>query len=340
MSQFISTEHLNRPSSTAASTASGNDLPLLDAYSRTVTSVVDAVSDSVVQIRVKKKRNKVVRKVFGNEGAGSGFAISGSGYIVTNHHVIHLAQAIQVTTHDDRHLNATLIGSDPATDIAVLRVDGNSGLKPLEFAPSHVLKPGQIAIAIGNPYGFQSTVTTGVISALGRSLRSQNGRLIDDVIQTDAALNPGNSGGPLVDSRGRVIGVNTAIIRVAQGICFAVSSNVASYVVDKLIRFGKVRRAYLGIAGNNKPISQRIRSKYNLSNRQGILVHQLVEKSGVYNSELKRGDIIVGFAGEVVETIDDLHKKLDEKMIDVRSALRIIRNGEQHFISVIPAEMG
>jgi S1-C subfamily serine protease len=335
MAQFISTEYFNGQNGSASQDI---DNGLLDAYSRTVTSVVDTVSESVLQVGVKKKRNRVTRKIFGKEGAGSGFIISSDGYMVTNHHVISNAEEIRVTTHDDQQFKAELVGSDPATDIAVLKIEGRQ-FKALEFASSHQLKVGQIAIAIGNPYGFQSTVTTGVISAKGRSLRSQAGRLIDDVIQTDAALNPGNSGGPLVDSSGRVIGVNTAIIRVAQGICFAVSSNLAAFVVDKLIRFGKVKRAYLGIAGNNKVISERIRNKYKLANKQGVLVHQLIERSGVYNKELQRGDIIVGFAGDIVETIDDLHKKLDERQINVRSALRIIRYGQEKFVNVIPAEL-
>ena len=335
MAHFISTEAFRANNNQSSSV---NDGPLLDAYSDTITSVVENIADSVLQVGVRKKRNRMAKRFFGGDGAGSGFIISKDGYVVTNHHVISNASDIHVTTHDNQRLKAKLIGSDPATDIAVLKING-SDFQPLEFAPSHQLKVGQIAIAIGNPYGFQSTVTTGVISAMGRSLRSQNGRLIDDVIQTDAALNPGNSGGPLVDSTGRVIGVNTAIIRVAQGICFAVSSNVAAYVVDKLIRYGKVRRAHLGIAGSNKSISERIRSKYAISNRQGILVQQLIDNTKAYNKELQRGDIIVGFAGDVIETIDDLHKKLDEKQINVRSALRIIRYGQEKFINVIPAEM-
>ena len=335
MTQFVSSEHIK---SQEGHNGNSDDHQLLDAYSRTVTSVVDAASESVLQIGVKKKKNAVAKRLFGNEGAGSGFIISSDGYVVTNHHVISNALEIQINTHDNQPLKAELVGVDKATDIAVLKISGQQ-FNALDFGPSHLLKVGQIAIAIGNPYGFQSTVTTGVISAMGRSLRSQAGRLIDDVIQTDAALNPGNSGGPLVDSFGRVIGVNTAIIKAAQGICFAVSSNVASYVVDKLIRFGKVRRAYLGIAGSNKVISQRVRNKYRLENKQGILVQQLVENSKVYNKELQRGDIIVGFGGQVIETIDDLHKKLDEHQINVRSALKILRFGQEKFVNVIPAEL-
>ena len=335
MVHFISTSNLNPQHS---NNSHQSDDSLMDAYSRTVTSVVDRVGASVVQIAVRKKKN-LARRILGNEGSGSGFVISSDGYVVTNHHVISDALDIHVITAEGEKLKAALKGSDPSTDIAVLKINGLK-LPALSFAPSDGLKVGQIAIAIGNPYGFQSTVTTGVVSALGRTLRSQTGRLIDDVIQTDAALNPGNSGGPLVNSNGQVIGVNTAIIRMAQGICFAVSSNVASYVVDKLIRYGKVRRAHLGIAGNNQPISTRIRNKYKLSNRQGVLIRQVTKENKIYNKELQKGDIIIGFAGEVVETIDDLHRKLDEKMIDVRTALRILRYGREEFVNVIPAEMG
>ena len=334
MVHFISSEQINASSKNNQQT----DGQLLDAYSTTITNVVDHVSESVVQIQVSKRRNKIIKRVFGNQGGGSGFIISSDGYIVTNNHVISNTESVKVVLQDGEEYDASIIGSDPSTDIAVLKIDAQN-LSAIQFTASDKLKVGQIAIAIGNPFGFQSTVTTGVISAKGRTLRSQTGRLIDDVIQTDAALNPGNSGGPLVDSKGRVIGVNTAIIMAAQGICFAVSSNVASYVVDKLIRFGKVRRAHLGIAGNNKPISLRLRNKLDLKNKMGVLIHQIIKDTKAYNKELLRGDIIIGFAGKIVETIDDLHKVLDEEQINVRSPLRILRYGKEQFVNVIPAEL-
>ena len=240
-------------------TTSFPDAPLFDAYSRTVTGVSQAVSPAVVQIKVAKnvRRNpRRDRRPHQPSGTGSGFVISTDGFVVTNSHVVSHATKIDVTLQDGRTFSAQVRGEDPATDIAVLKIDGDN-LHVARFGNSDTLQVGQLAVAIGNPFGFQYSVTAGVVSALGRTLRSQNGRLIDDVIQTDAALNPGNSGGPLVDSSGRVIGVNTAIILPAQGLCFAVSANLAQFVTGKLIMGGKVRRAYIGIAGQAVPVSNR-----------------------------------------------------------------------------------
>jgi S1-C subfamily serine protease len=315
------------------------DHQLLDAYSRTVVNVAQTVSEAVVQIKSLRKEER--RRRGGPEqpyGTGSGFIISSDGFLVTNSHVVHGAEQLEVSLPDGRNLPAKLIGEDPATDVAVLQIDANS-LQTVQFADSSKLQVGQLAVAIGNPYGFQYSLTAGVVSALGRTLRSEGGRLIDDVIQTDAALNPGNSGGPLVDSRGCVIGVNTAVILPAQGLCFAVASNLVQYVVGKLIMHGKVRRAYIGIAGQVMPLNPRQVSSWGLNKGSGVLVQNVEADGPAYNSELKAGDLIVGFNGKDVATIDDLHKLLDENFISRLTLLTVIRNGQRLNISVIPGEI-
>src|SRR6186713_932535 len=252
--------------------AGRTDSDLLDAYSRTITGVVGQVAEAVVHIQVQKRvKDKRTKETQLAPGSGSGFIISTDGFIVTNNHVIENAREIKVGLADGRTVNAELKGTDPSTDIAVLKIY-ETGLKALSFADSEALKPGQIAIAIGNPLGLQHTVTAGVVSALGRTLRANNGRLIDDIIQTDASLNPGNSGGPLVNSLGQVIGVNTATILSAQGLCFAVSSNLASFVAGKIIMEGKVRRAYIGIAGQVVNLSERMIAANKLQKRTGVYV--------------------------------------------------------------------
>jgi len=322
---------------------STNDGPLLDAYSNTVIRVAKEVSDSVVQIKVKKPKNaKIRRPQRGREqpyGTGSGFIISTDGFIVTNSHVVNGAVAIQVSLEDGRQFVAKLIGDDPATDIAVLQINGDN-LKAVQFGDSDTLQVGQLAVAIGNPYGFQYSVTAGVVSALGRTLRSESARLIDDVIQTDAALNPGNSGGPLVDSNGKVIGVNTAVILPAQGICFAVAANLAKYVVGKLILEGKVKRGYIGISGQLVRFNKRMITQHQLKVRSGVLVENLEPDGPAYNSELQKGDVIIGFNDKQVATIDDLHKLLDESTISKKNQLRVIRGGGISELMVIPVEMG
>ena len=314
------------------------DSRLLDAYSQTVTSVAKKVSEAVVQIQVQKPGRFTRRGPQPQNGGGSGFVISSDGYIVTNSHVVINASGIKVVLQDGREFNAKLIGDDPATDLAVVQIDADR-LTTVSFGNSDQLQVGQLAVAIGNPFGFQYSVTAGVVSALGRTLRSNNGRLIDDIIQTDAALNPGNSGGPLVNSFGEVIGVNTAIILPAQGLCFAVASNLAQYVVGKLIIEGKVRRGYIGIAGQVVKLHQRMVSNLQLSVKSGILVQQIEPDAPAYNSELQQGDVIIGFNQKPVHSIDDLHKLLDEKTIGQKMELLVIRRGRKERVRVMPGEM-
>lgn len=315
------------------------DAEILDAYSRTVVSVAQKVSDAVVQIKVDKPGGRRgSRRPARPYGTGSGFIISSDGYIVTNSHVVNGAQSIEVNLQDGRHFNGSLVGNDPASDIAVVKVNADK-LSVARFGDSGRLQVGQLAVAIGNPFGFQYSLTAGVVSALGRTLRSESGRLIDDVIQTDAALNPGNSGGPLVDSHGRVIGVNTAVILPAQGLCFAVASNLAAYVVGKLIIDGKVRRGYIGIAGQMIRLNPQLVKRYQLDVNSGILVQQIEPDSPAYNSELRQGDVIVGFNGQPVHTIDDLHRFLDENSIDKAQEVLVLRNHRKERVIVIPAEL-
>jgi S1-C subfamily serine protease len=264
--------------------------------------------------------------------------ISSDGFIVTNNHVIENASSIKATFADGLELNATLAGTDPSTDIAVLKVyDGD--LKPLQFANSDMLEAGQIAIAIGNPMGLQHTVTAGVVSATGRSLRASNGRMIDDIIQTDAALNPGNSGGPLVNSEGRVIGVNTAMIPNAQGLCFAVSSNLAAHVAGQLILNGKVIRAHLSVAAQPVNLTQRIIGANQLKTQSGVYVFEIESQTNVNNSRLVVGDIIVEFDGKPIATVDNLHKYLTEEVIGKKVELGVLRGGRKQVITVIPGEL-
>lgn len=332
--------------------AGNQDDSLLDAYSTTVVNVAKKVSPSVVQIKVRGRANESgpnqrrpprPGRGDGDAGTGSGFIISTDGYIITNNHVVAGATTIEVALPDrsdepGREFEATLIGRDPATDIAVIKIYAD-GLKAIRFADSKQVQVGQIAIAIGNPYGFQYSLTAGVVSALGRTLRSESGRLIDDVIQTDAALNPGNSGGPLVNSNGDVIGVNTAVILPAQGICFAVSSNLAALVAGKLIMDGRVRRGYLGIAGQLINLTERIKQYNQLTAKTGVMVAS-VEPDGIAdNSELEQGDIIVGFNGQPVATVDDLHRLLTDDTIGRRIQLTVLRANRQKGVMVTPGEM-
>ena len=317
------------------------DAPLLDAYSNTVVNVAKKVSKAVVQIKARKKQTRYNgrrRRPRGAFGSGSGFIISSDGFVVTNSHVVSGADKIEVVLSDGRQESARLIGDDPATDIAVLQIDAEN-LHPIKFANSDQLQVGQMAIAIGNPFGFQYSLTAGVVSALGRTLRSESGRLIDDVIQTDAALNPGNSGGPLVNSQGEVIGVNTAVIQRAQGICFAVASSLAEYVVSKLILNGKVRRAYIGIQGQMIRINQRTRNYHNLENKSAVVIAGIEPDGPSYNSELQQGDVIVAFNNEMINSIDDLHKLLDENAIGNEGEITVFRNKRKINVKVIPAEM-
>jgi S1-C subfamily serine protease len=315
------------------------DQELLDAYSRTITGTVASVAESVVHIQVNKQltdRRTGAKSLA--PASGSGFILSSDGFIVTNHHVIEDATEIRVSLSDGRQVSATLKGADPSTDIGILKIYEN-GIKPLMLADSDKLQVGQIAIAIGNPLGLQHTVTAGVVSALGRTLRANNGRMIDDVIQTDASLNPGNSGGPLVNSMGQVIGVNTATIISAQGLCFAVSSNLVAYVAGKLIMEGKVRRAYLGIGGQLVNLTERMILANRLEKNTGVYVFEIVPDCPAYNQEIKNGDIIVGFREKPIGSVDDLHRELSEKVIGQKSVLTVLRSGRRVDIEVVPGEL-
>ena len=310
---------------------------LLDAFSNAVVSASEKVSPAVVHINVLNKMKQGM-DAKNKKGTGSGFIISSEGYIVTNFHVIANAKNIFVNLPDGRNFEAKVIGEDPYTDIAILQIQATK-LEYLKFGNSEILKVGQLVIAIGNPFGFQYTVTTGVVSALGRSLRSQSGRLINNVIQTDAAINPGSSGGPLVNSRGEVIGINTAIIKSAQGICFAVASNTAKFVTDKLISDGKVRRGFIGIVGQLYHIPPKNKDLNNIENRSGVLVQNIETNTNINNSELLRGDIIISLNNNSILNIDDLHKFLDESSIGKTVSLMILRAGKVRTIDVIPGEI-
>lgn len=315
------------------------DGDLLDIYSRTITAVVGQVAEAVVHIQVQKRVvDRKTREEKQAPASGSGFIISTDGFVVTNNHVIENAHDIKVSLADGRMVNAELKGTDPSTDIAVLKID-ETGLKALSFANSEAILPGQIAIAIGNPLGLQHTVTAGVVSALGRTLRANNGRLIDDVLQTDAALNPGNSGGPLVNSSGQVIGVNTATIPSAQGLCFAVSSNLAAFVAGKLIMEGRVKRAYLGVAGQLVNLTGRMIAANRLEKNTGVYIYEVVPDQPVYNQEIRQGDIIVAFGGKPIGTVDELHKQLGEGTIGRSIKLDVLRSGQKQTVNVIPGEL-
>lgn len=319
---------------------SSHDDEILDAYSNTIIDVVEKASNSVVQIRVLKKTaqgpSQRIRQP--QEAGGSGFIISSDGFVITNNHVVSNSDKVEVGLMDGRLFEATIIGTDPYTDIAVLKIYADS-LKPLRFSDSDKLKVGQIAVAIGNPLGFQYTVTAGVVSALGRTLRSETGRMIDDVIQTDASLNPGNSGGPLVNSRGEIIGVNTAVIAAAQGICFAVSANLTKYVAGKLILEGRVKRAQLGIAGQIVNLSERMIGYNKLSTRTGVYISEIIADANANNDELRRGDIIVGLNERPVSSVDDLHKILNDELINRRVIVSILRGGTRKDVKVLAGEL-
>ena len=318
-----------------------SDDDLLDAYSRAVIKAAEKVSPSVVNIDVRKsprgRQTTHLRAPEELRGNGSGFVFTPDGFILTNSHVVHHADKIDVTLPDGRRFQADLVGDDPDTDLAVVRINGpNLAAAPL--GDSQKTRVGQLVIAIGNPYGFQYTVTSGVISALGRSLRSMSGRLIDNIIQTDAALNPGNSGGPLVTSQGDVIGVNTAMILAAQGICFAIAMNTAKFVAGKLIKEGKIRRSYIGVGGQNVTLLRRIVRFYHLAVESGILVVSIEENSPAQRAGLIEGDVIVGFGGQPTAGIDDLHKVLTEEKVGVRTPLTIIRRSEKLVLDIVPEE--
>jgi S1-C subfamily serine protease len=314
------------------------DSELLDAYSTAVVGAVERVAPAVVKIDVTGRRRgpQGRGRWRGGEGSGSGFVFTPDGLILTNSHVVHDSSSLTVHFADGQSLEGDIVGDDPDTDLAVIRV-GAMHLPAVRFANSKALRVGQIAIAIGNPYGFQATVTTGVVSALGRSLRAQTGRLIDDLIQTDAALNPGNSGGPLASTRGDVIGVNTAMILPAQGICFAIGSNTAQFVASRLIRDGRIVRGYLGIAGQNTPIPAPLARRLGLMVSSGIQVMNIDADGPAARTSLAEGDIIVGFGGQPITGIDDLHRALAvEERIDRSAALSVLRGQQLVPVEVVP----
>lgn len=301
---------------------------LLDAYSRAVMGAAEKVSPSVVFIEVIGKKvgaEKPKREGQERGGTGSGFIFTPDGFILTNSHVVHDAARIEVALLDGSRYEASLIGDDPDSDIAVIRITA-ANLVPAILGDSQAVRPGQLLIAIGNPYGFQCTVTAGVASAVGRSLRTTTGRLIESVIQTDAALNPGNSGGPLVNSRGEVVGVNTAIIRPAQGICFAISVNTAKRVASQLIQKGRIHRAYLGIGGQDIPLHRRLVRHHNLEREEGILVVFLDKECPAREAGIRDGDVIVAIGENPLSSLDDLHRLLTEESIDIPTTMTLIRH--------------
>jgi S1-C subfamily serine protease len=314
------------------------DDELLDAYSQTITSAAAKAGQAVVNIRVgRPQAAQPQQNGRPQESGGSGFIVAPDGYIVTNSHVVHGAGRMEVTLADARVYPAELVGDDPESDLAVIRIHAPA-LAFARFGDSSKLRPGQIAIAIGSPFGFQQTVTAGVVSALGRSMRAQSGRLIDNIIQTDAALNPGNSGGPLVNSRGEVIGVNTAIILPAQGICLAIASNTAEFVAAWLIKEGHVRRSWIGVMGQTAAIHPRIARFHKLRSAQGILVLGVEPGSPAAASTIREGDMLIAFKGETLASIDDLQRTLVGGEIGVESPVSILRGTEKLELTIRPAE--
>ena len=311
-----------------------SEVELLDAYSRAVITVVDAVGPAVVGIAVRKSANAHEPE---QQGAGSGVIIAPDGYILTDDHVVQSADLLSVTLQDGVTLEATLVGTDPATDLAVLRANG-AGLPYATLGNSSALKAGQLVIAIGNPFGFQSTVSTGVVSALGRALRSREGRLIENIIQHTAPLNPGNSGGPLVDSRGRVVGINTAIIVMAQGIGFSVPSNAARWVVSELLTHGRVRRGSLGLAGQQLPLNRQLSRYYQLQNNYAVEVASINKRGPAYTAGIRERDLIVSINGHAVESVDDVHRILAEWPLGQAMPLVLIRGKERLEFEVVPIE--
>lgn len=330
-------ENVNVTPPPATQTSAPDESALFDAYSQAVVHAVETVTPSVVRIEVTKIQ-QTPRGPREGMGGGSGFIISPDGLVLTNSHVVHDASSIQVILSDGRRPDAVLIGEDPDSDLAVLRVYAPN-LVPLKFADSARVRVGQLAIAIGSPYGFETTVTAGVVSALGRSLRSQSGRLMDDIIQTDTALNPGNSGGPLVNSRGEVIGVNTAMILSAQGICFAIAGNTAQLITGWLVKEGRVRRSYVGIAGQTTPIHARLRRHYRITQDRGVLIAGVEPGSPARLSGLREGDIIIGFKDQPIMGVDELLRKLVGAEIGVPSVMTVLRQTEKLDIRITPQEL-
>jgi S1-C subfamily serine protease len=314
----------------AAGSAAAEDLALVDAYSRAVIGAVDRVGPAVLHLQISGAKD-------GSGGAGSGVVFTPDAYVLTNSHVVNGARKIQATFPDGRSVPANLIGDDPDTDLAVLRLDGEAP-SFARLGDSRRLRVGQLVIAIGNPFGFQCTVTAGVVSALGRSLRTRSGRLIDSVIQTDAALNPGNSGGPLVTAAGEVVGINTAIIGMAQGICFAISASTVEFVASRLIRDGKVRRCYIGLAGQNVPLPRRVVRFHELTRETGVRIQSTAPDGAARAGGLSSGDIIVAVDGIPVGDVDELHRLMTEERVGKPVPITVLRLSQKLDIVITPRE--
>ena len=312
---------------------SSSDMPLIDAYSSAVIKVVENVGPAVVRVEIG-----VNRKQKRQGGAGSGFIISPDGLVVTNSHVVQRKKSVRLGLSDGRIIEARVLGDDPHTDLALLRAADSTTFPYAQLGDSKRLQRGQIAIAIGNPLGFESTVTAGIVSALGRSLRAQTGRLIDDVIQTDASLNPGNSGGPLVASNGKVIGVNTAVISGAQGICFAVASNTAKFVISEIIRHGRVRRAYIGIAAHTVPVPKRWGPIAGIQQSHAIIVAAVEPESPAAIAGIQKGDVIVSVEDATIAGVDDLLRTLSAERIGRPTNILHVQGGQRRTTTVIPQE--
>jgi S1-C subfamily serine protease len=318
------------PATTPFAAPAPGDDALLDSYSNAVIRAAEAVGPSVVKIDVRHGKHE-------RGGSGSGFILTPDGFVLTNSHVVHGSDRVSVTLADGRQPDAQIVGDDPETDLAVLRIYAPR-LQPVRLGDSKNIRVGQVAIAIGNPYGFQATVTAGVVSAVARSFRASTGRLMDDVIQTDAALNPGNSGGPLVNSRGEVIGVNTAVILPAQGLCFAIGIDTAKFVAGWLIKDGKIRRSYIGVGGQNVPLARKLVRFYQLPVTSGVLVISVPSGSPAAAAGLREGDVIVEFQGQPIPSIDALHKLLTGDQIGRESDLTVIRGAEKLVVRIVPGE--
>ncbi len=345
MNQSVNTLPLADYSNSSVQTSqslANNDAALLDAYSQAVVGAAEKLSPSVVKIDVTQATKNRAGEPAERQGGGSGFVFTPDGLILTNSHVVHDAKRIQVSLADGRRFPAHTIGDDPATDLAVIRMDvpdhEASNLVTAPLGDSQKLRVGQLAIAIGNPYGFQYTVTAGVVSALGRSLRSYSGRLIEDVIQTDASLNPGNSGGPLVTSDGQVVGVNTATIMGAQGLCFAIGINTAKFVAGRLLREGRIRRSYIGVEAQTTPLHRRLVRFYDLPQESGVVVISVEDLSPGRKAGLREGDVIIALDGKPVAGVDDLHRLLTDARVGVSSTLTVLRYTEKLELKVVPEE--
>jgi S1-C subfamily serine protease len=341
MPQWVAADGSERDDSVSDAAGAGDDAPLLDAYSGAVIGALERAAPAVTFIEVVHRARTASRA--GNrgpaQGSGSGFLFTPDGYLLTNSHVVQGADEIKVRLNDDTRFNADVVGNDPDSDLAVLRIGHPGALPYAEFGDSSRLKVGQVAIAIGNPLGYSKTVTTGVVSALGRTLRAMSGRLMHDVIQTDAALNPGNSGGPLVDSAGKVIGVNTAMIPQAQAICFATGINTAKWVIGQLFAHGRVRRAYIGVSGATVPVATRVMRHFNLPSNTAVHVLERVPGSPAALAGLQPGDRMIALDGTAIDGIDSLQRLLDASLIGRACELQLLRRSSVIRVTIRPVEM-